>query len=406
MTDNEKTYYILPEEIKPLIIDHFKNVGQKKDDLIKEGYTELSETDIKNIESELKFDIESFPDEKSFLDKGNYAIRYQYSGVRDDKNRQFCADVLDLDLIFRKEDINRMSFRSENQDFGKYSIFDYKGSYNCRHKWKRLVFKKDESNTDSGVDGYKSVPNKNLPPSYSPNDYKANKKNPKIKMEINNINDKYKNMILAEIIMTKEKSISKMSLVNRPAVGIDFLKFSEEKETLKFNTNDEKQNITGVALIPLKKYYRNAEYFKSALDIDADGYIYFSQQTVKDLAMDFLKNANNSINIQHETDVNENDVELVESWFIETPNDKAYDLGFTKELCPIGTWILTEHVNNKQIWQDIKDGKINGFSIQGHPEARLITAEINMNKVTDETKLEKEFAEIILKYKEKITAIK
>ena len=112
----------------------------------------------------MEFAISSDPEAESILDQGLYAIRYEYNGPIDEKNRQFCAEVLGLNLIYRKEDINQMSFSSDNPDFGTYSIFDYKGSYGCRHNWERLTFKKVD------LDTYEPVPNSDLPPSYETND--------------------------------------------------------------------------------------------------------------------------------------------------------------------------------------------------------------------------------------------
>jgi hypothetical protein len=35
-----------------------------------------------------------------------------------------------------------MSLRGENEEFGKYDIFTYKGNVNCRHRWEQVIFKK------------------------------------------------------------------------------------------------------------------------------------------------------------------------------------------------------------------------------------------------------------------------
>jgi hypothetical protein len=49
-----------------------------------------------------------------------------------------------------------MSFSRANPDFGTYSIWKFKGSYGCRHRWKRMVYflkrvPKGQSITISGV---------------------------------------------------------------------------------------------------------------------------------------------------------------------------------------------------------------------------------------------------------------
>ncbi len=124
-----------------------------------ENWKLISTDDIANNEDELtdeeilnaqEFRIVAKPNEDSTLDKnkadgsGTWKVRYRYDGPLDGKNRNFCSKVLKYQgrtgKVFRKEDINAMSFRGENKDFGTYSIFKYKGSYGCRHKWKRLIF--------------------------------------------------------------------------------------------------------------------------------------------------------------------------------------------------------------------------------------------------------------------------
>jgi hypothetical protein len=148
--------------------------------------------------------IESDPSSKSKSDSGNFAVRYRYNGPRDDKNREFCANVLDLNLIFRKEDIDMMSFRTENKDFGTYSIFKYKGSYNCRHNWKRLVFKKATANAGTDVEGYKQVTPSKLPDKNKPkNDYAATEVNKKVKLSIEHNENEIVNQLFNIIIQHK-----------------------------------------------------------------------------------------------------------------------------------------------------------------------------------------------------------
>lgn len=117
------------------MIEKLKSCGVKQADLEAEGWEEMSA-------EEVKFAIESEPSKPSSLDSDQYRVRFRYNGPRDDRNRTFCAKVLDLDLIYRKEDIDAMSLRGENQQFGVYDIFTLKGNINCRHTWEQVVFKK------------------------------------------------------------------------------------------------------------------------------------------------------------------------------------------------------------------------------------------------------------------------
>ncbi len=135
---------VLPEEEQDFALEQLKSFGMKEEVLERLGFIKVVEGGELTKEGEsigYYFAITSEPEEPSKLDKGLYAVRYKYAGPRDEKNRKFCAEVLDADLIYRKEDIDMMSFRGENpMSKQNYSIFRYKGSYNCRHSWVRQVY--------------------------------------------------------------------------------------------------------------------------------------------------------------------------------------------------------------------------------------------------------------------------
>ncbi len=175
---------VLPDDEIEYALEQLKSFGVKEDDFLKEWQLididldkeEINEEDLFSI---LTLAIESDPNASSFLDKDGFAVRYKYVGPRDEKNRKFCAEVLDANLIYRKDDINMMSFRGENtkspsnpEGINKinYSIFDWKGSYNCRHSWKRLIFKKK--------DGELKKTTSTLP--YEVDDSQATQVNPKV----------------------------------------------------------------------------------------------------------------------------------------------------------------------------------------------------------------------------------
>lgn len=203
-------------------------------------------------------------------------------------------------------------------------------------------------------------------------------------------------MILAEVILKKKGSVTKLSLVKLPAVGVDFLKLADEKP-LKMAIQEDLQNVTGPVLIADKKYYRKAEFF----DMDGeDGYIFFSEETLREVGMDLLRSGN-QINLEHKKDVPTEDVELVESWFIETPHDKAYDLGFTVDECPMGkTLMQTQHISDDKLWAKVKDGTYNGFSIQGNPTIRIIAEGIELQKQPTEDEIIQAIVQTVLNYKE------
>ena len=86
-------------------------------------------------------------------DAGMFKVRYRYSGSLSGKSRTFCVEMVglsDTGKVYRKEDINQMSFSGVNGQFspkGKstYSIFKYKGGAYCHHKWQRLIYMRKRS---------------------------------------------------------------------------------------------------------------------------------------------------------------------------------------------------------------------------------------------------------------------
>lgn len=108
-------------------------------------------------DTEFDFDIDNFssqgisasPNDDSNQDKEEYKVRYAYMPVRKSPDsRDFCVKMekfTDNQIVFRKEDINMMSFRGVNKQLGhlkrNYSLFKYKGGKNCHHYWELRVYR-------------------------------------------------------------------------------------------------------------------------------------------------------------------------------------------------------------------------------------------------------------------------
>lgn len=95
----------------------------------------------------------------SSQDNAGYKVRYSYTPIRKSENsRKFCKQLEALsskEIVFRKEDINMMSFRGINKELGhqgkSYSLFKFKGGKQCHHSWERKVYRKKVS-SDTEVD--------------------------------------------------------------------------------------------------------------------------------------------------------------------------------------------------------------------------------------------------------------
>src|SRR6478735_537999 len=187
-----------------------------------------------------------------------------------------------------------------------------------------------------------------------------------------------KNKKLYELkLKEKRDGVYAISLVDDPAIESNFLLFNKEEEPIIFSENEEQKIINGPALIPDKKILR--KYKNEFFDV------VLNKQTIKDTAVKFFKE-NNQTNttLQHKEKIDNNDTVFFESWIIENfEKDKANYLGF-KDL-PNGTWMVSLKIQNDELWEKIKNGNFNGFSI----EAFFSNEEIKEDKKNEKNMFKK-----------------
>jgi len=148
--------------------------------------------------------------------------------------------------------------------------------------------------------------------------------------------------------------VSIMSLVEYPAIEVDFVKFSKEKVQMS-NVNKERRMIFGPALIPGKFIYREHENTKEPF------YARFSAPVIERSAHEFLKkNLHHNANIEHALHIA--GACVVESWVKWSEEDKSNYMGFD---LPIGTWFIGMKIDDDNIWQSVLSGDVKGFSIEG-----------------------------------------
>ena len=121
-------------------------------------------------------------------------------------------------------------------------------------------------------------------------------------------------------------------------------------------STDEKMIITGPAMTPNTLIPRRSEDGKNF-------HVYFTEETIEKISKKFFEfNKTNNTDVNHNGDV-VIDNTLLESWIVEdTEMDKSKLLGFD---VPKGTWMVSYKINDQDTWQKIKDGSLNGFSIEG-----------------------------------------
>jgi len=143
-----ENYYVLAEDKVSSAIQMFASFGETQSDLIKQGFKIVK---VKKI-ARKDFSILAEPNKESNIeDTPTVRIRYKYVGPRDEKNRVFCSEMMKLNRVFRREDIIEMSNTNTNEIGPEgYDIFEWRGSYNCRHAWVELTYAKEGTIINSG----------------------------------------------------------------------------------------------------------------------------------------------------------------------------------------------------------------------------------------------------------------
>jgi hypothetical protein len=238
--------------------------------------------------------------------------RYRYAGPAG--QRTFCATLKALNRTYSRADITAMD--NFNPGFGEnggnnYSVFEWKGGPNCVHYWEELI----EYNN-----GTRDVLVSVGPVTGGPEEQNAGK--------TNNRRDR-----------SPEGSVANNAYFSNWSFS-----------------NDDQMIVTGPAMIPNALIKRRDEMGNLF-------HVYFSKETVEKVARKFLADNN-----AHVTDINHDDniVEentLLESWIVEDPKmDKSTAMGFN---VPKSTWMVSYKINNKDTWNKIKAGELNGFSVAG-----------------------------------------
>lgn len=188
------------------------------------------------------------------------------------------------------------------------------------------------------------------------------------------------------LITSEDEGILNISLVDLPAVDSNFMAFKEEKVELKFKVQSEEQRlISGVLMRANYNIYREDPKLGPC-------YIKYSPETIRLMAEKLFKDGNqNSINLMHVPGSSVSGVNLVQL-FIKDSGKGIVPDGF--ENIEDGSLFATYHVENDQIWDEIKNGTFKGFSLEG-----LFKVELFKTK-KEEMSLKSKFMKALLKFGE------
>ena len=155
--------------------------------------------------------------------------------------------------------------------------------------------------------------------------------------------------------------LNTISLVSKPAIETDFQLFGQ-LTPLQFSLNEEKRIAFGPAIVADKPIYREK----------ADGtpyYVVFTKEVIEQIVTDVFKSdklerfeghpiLGLSYNLEH-SGVPVDGIYLIES-FISRPG--LNPIGF--EEVAEGSWFVSLKIDNDEVWQQLKEGKFRGFSIE------------------------------------------
>lgn len=179
-----------------------------------------------------------------------------------------------------------------------------------------------------------------------------------------------KDIPIFSIDFTDESVWNSISIVDLPAIEKDFIKLSKQSE-VKFSINEEKRDVMGPVIIKDQLIYRNDE--------KGEYYIKFSADTIKKMAIEFFKrDAQNNGNVMHSVDVP--GVTFYQSFIKDTAKGMAPE-GF--EDVPDGSWFVTAHIENDEVWNLIQNGDLRGFSIDCTAGFKEVKAETALSTLED-----------------------
>jgi hypothetical protein len=143
--------------------------------------------------------------------------------------------------------------------------------------------------------------------------------------------------------------------------GASALSWAESKlkqiERQSFAIQDEEERIiTGALMLADTPIYRN--------DGNGEYYVVFSKDTIKKIAQKYFKKGyQNNVNLMHDSGQVMDGVTMFESWIVDEKRGVKPMKGF--EDVNDGSWFGSFKVENDDVWNMVKDGKIKGFSVEG-----------------------------------------
>ena len=159
------------------------------------------------------------------------------------------------------------------------------------------------------------------------------------------------------LVNEEETGMLKISLVDDPAVMSNFQAFANKKVAVKYAIQDEeKRLVRGVVMRADFPIYR--------IDPECgEYYIIYKAETIRKMAEKYLlESRQNNVNLMHEEGSDVEGVQMVQ-FFIKDSAAGVDPAGFAD--IADGSLFGEFHITNDEVWEAVKDGTYQGFSLEG-----------------------------------------
>ena len=155
----------------------------------------------------------------------------------------------------------------------------------------------------------------------------------------------------------------------------------KEKMNVQFQiVSDDQRIISGPLMVANMPIYRDNEKM-------GKHYVTFSAETIKQIAIKFAKKKyQNHVNLMHDPTMIVDGCTMFESFIVDKKRGIMPMQGF--EDIADGSWFGSFYVENPEVWKNIKDGFLKGFSVEGmfdydNPTKSLSAEEQALKKISE-----------------------
>lgn len=194
------------------------------------------------------------------------------------------------------------------------------------------------------------------------------------------------------IDLEDESGLTFNALVDRPAHNKKLLAF-DEKQPVYMAFNDEKRMVTGVAI--------SANQLIARFDKDLGNYyVYFEPKEIEKMVLKLSrKQLLSSVNLMHNDKAIVKGITFIEGYFVTDKKRPPIDDDNVQN----GSYVMTYYVEDEALYNEIKNGKYAGYSVEGLFEQVPINVKSKPNIKMKKSNLFKEIFGKTQKFAEVVT---